>query len=74
MTDRIDFVCARPDHQGFEPNDSVTMHEDRWAYCPSGTDERHQWQPTGGMALEDLKRFTARHPIKPLDRSHKPSA
>jgi hypothetical protein len=50
------------------------MHEDRWAYCPSGTDERHQWQPTGGMALEDLKRFTARHPIKPLDRSHKPSA
>jgi len=33
MNDRVDFFCARPDHQGAQPDDALTMHNDRWAYC-----------------------------------------
>lgn len=73
MNDRVDFVCVRADHHGSEPTDSVTMHDDRWAYCPSGVDERHQWQATGGMSLEDVKWFIARKAIRPLDRAPQPS-
>ncbi len=57
MNDRVDFVCARADHQGSELDDVLTMHEDRWAYCPGGAREQHDWRPTGGMSLEDAKQF-----------------
>ena len=73
MNDRIEFVCVRAEHQASEPNDSVTMHDDRWAYCPSRADDRHQWQSTGGMSLEDLKWFIARKAIRPLERAPQPS-
>ena len=62
MNDRVDFVCARADHQGSEPEDALTMHEERWAYCPSAAREAHEWRPvpTGGMSVEDVKRFLGR--------------
>lgn len=60
MEDRIDFVCARAEHQSSEPNDALTMHEDRWAYCSAGAGQPHDWQPTRGMSLEDAKRFVKR--------------
>jgi hypothetical protein len=60
MDDRIDFVCARAEHQTAEPNEALTMHEERWAYCSSGDGERHDWRPTGGMSLDDAKRLVKR--------------
>jgi hypothetical protein len=64
MNDRIDYVCVHRDHQGSEPNDAVTMHQDRWAYCPSGAAERHEWRPTGGMSLDHVKRFAGPRPVR----------
>ena len=67
MNDRVDFVCARAEHQGSEPDDALTMHEDRWAYCPGGARDRHEWRSTGGVSLEDAKQFVQRHPIRQID-------
>jgi len=68
MNDRVDFVCARAEHQGSEPNDALTMHEDRWAYCSAGAAEPHDWRLTGGMSLDDAKRFVQQpHPIRSAD-------
>jgi hypothetical protein len=66
MNDRVEFFCALPEHQGSEPNDALTMHKDRWAYCSAGAAEPHDWQSTGGMSLDDMKRFARRHPIRSL--------
>jgi hypothetical protein len=68
MNDRVDFFCARAEHQGSEPNDAVTMHEDRWAYCAAGAREEHEWRPTGGMSLDDVKRFAGRRPVRTADQ------
>jgi hypothetical protein len=67
MNDRIDFVCTRAEHRNSEPNDAVTMHEDSWAYCSGGANFRHDWQPTGGMSLEDAKRFVQRAAVRQVD-------
>lgn len=67
MNDRVDFFCAHSEHQGSEPNDALTMHKDRWAYCAAGASEPHEWQPTGGMSLNDVKRLARWHPIRPVD-------
>lgn len=69
MDDRIDFFCARAEHQRSEPNDAVTMHEDRWAYCAAGARAPHDWHamPAGGMSLEDAKQFVLRQPIRQVD-------
>lgn len=66
MNDHIDFFCARAEHQGSEPNDALTMHEDRWAYCAAGAADQHDWRamPAGGMSLEDVKQFVQRQPIR----------
>jgi hypothetical protein len=68
MNDRIDFFCARAEHQGSEPNDALTMHEDRWAYCSGGAGEHHDWRsmPAGAVSLEDAKRFLAVHLTRPV--------
>jgi hypothetical protein len=66
MNDRVDFVCARADHQGSEPNDALTMHEDCWAYCSGAAGEPHDWRPTGGLSLNDAKRFVGQDPIHPV--------
>jgi hypothetical protein len=63
MDDRVEYFCSRPEHQGAEPNDALTMHRDRWAYCPSGKSDGHDWRATGGKSLDEVKRFGARYPI-----------
>ena len=67
MNDRVDFVCARAEHQGSVPDDALTMHEDRWAYCPGSAREHHDWRPTGGMSLDDAKQFIRLQPIRQVD-------
>jgi hypothetical protein len=66
MNDRVDYFCARPEHQAPQPNDALTMHKDRWAYCGGGAAEPHDWKPTGGMSLDYLKQLIRHHPIRPL--------
>jgi hypothetical protein len=69
MNDRVDFVCVRADHQGSEPDDALTMHDDRWAYCPAAARERHDWRITAGISVEEAKQLIRRHPIREGDRS-----
>lgn len=68
MNDRIEFFCARADHQVSEPNDAVTMYQDRWAYCLAGAGGQHDWHsmPGGAMSLDDAKRFLALYLIQPI--------
>jgi hypothetical protein len=73
MNDRIDFVCTSADHRRSEPNDALTMYEDRWAYCSAGADHRHDWQPTGGMSLDDAKRLAIRPEIRSAGPAAQPS-
>jgi hypothetical protein len=69
MNDRVDFYCARAEHQGSELDDVLTMHEDRWAYCPGGAREDHDWRsmPAGAISLRDAKQFVRRHSVRPVD-------
>lgn len=73
MNDRVDYFCARPEHQGAEPNDGLTMHDDRWAYCPAAAAAPHSWQSTGGMSLDDVKQFVLGHPSRALRTQDQPS-
>jgi len=63
MTDRIDFVCARPDHQVTTLGEELTVHAEKWAYCPSAHHDGHEWRACGGLGLEDLKRLLQRFPV-----------
>jgi hypothetical protein len=48
----IEFVCVRPEHQTDSPRESLTMHEDAWAYCPSGgAAPNHAWKATAGFKV-----------------------
>ena len=69
MNDRIDFFCARAEHQMFGPGDALTMHEDLWAYCAAGAGEPHDWRamPAGGTSLDDAKQLVRQHAIDPAD-------
>ena len=75
MNDRVDFYCARAEHQGSELDDVLTMNEDRWAYCPSGAREHHDWRsmPAGGMSLQEAKQFVRRPSIRQVDTTGHPS-
>ena len=63
MTDRIDFVCVRSDHQVTTLGEALTVYAEKWAYCPSAHREGHEWRACGGMGLEDLKRLLQRFPV-----------
>jgi hypothetical protein len=63
MTDQIDFVCARPDHQVSTLGEALTVHAEKWAYCPSAHADGHEWRPCAGMSLEDLRRLLQRVPV-----------
>jgi hypothetical protein len=55
MTNQVDFVCVRPDHQVSTLVEALTVHDELWAYCPSAQPEPHDWRPCGGMDLADLR-------------------
>ena len=63
MTDQVDFVCVRPDHQVTTLGEALTVHADKWAYCPSAHTDGHEWRACGGLGLEDLKRLLQRFPV-----------
>jgi hypothetical protein len=53
MTDKIDFVCVRPDHQVSTLVEALMIHHEKWAYCPSEHGDGHEWRACGGMSLDD---------------------
>ncbi len=57
MTDQIDSVCVNPDHQATTLVEALTIHDERWAYCPSAQTDGHEWRTSGGMSLDELKRL-----------------
>jgi len=73
MNDRVDFVCARAEHQESALYDALTMHEDLWAYCPGHAREHHEWRSTGGVSLEDAKQFVRRQEVRQADQTIQPS-
>jgi hypothetical protein len=68
MNDRVDYICARAEHQVSNLYDALTMHEDRWAYCPAGAFGQHDWRsmPAGG-SLVDAKQYLQQQSIRPVD-------
>lgn len=63
MTDQIDFVCVRPDHQISTLVEALTIHNEKWAYCPSAQTDGHEWRACGGLSLDDLKRSLQQFPV-----------
>ncbi|MEA2662690.1 MAG: hypothetical protein QOH08_2262 [Chloroflexota bacterium] len=63
MTDQIDFVCVRPDHQVTTLVEALTIFEEKWAYCPSARNDGHEWRACGGLSLDDLRRLLQRFPV-----------
>jgi hypothetical protein len=44
MTNQIDFVCIRPEHQTSPRAEALTKHDEMWAYCPSAQPDAHEWR------------------------------
>jgi hypothetical protein len=63
MTDQIDFVCIRADHQVTTFVEALTIHDEKWAYCPSAQTEAHDWRTSGGLSLGDLRGLLERFPV-----------
>jgi hypothetical protein len=59
VKNQVDFVCVRPEHQTASPRESLTMHEESWAYCPGGGAPPHEWKSTGGVTLMEAKQSVA---------------
>jgi hypothetical protein len=63
MTDQIDFICIRADHQVTTLVEALTIHDERWAYCPSAQTDGHEWRPSGGRSLGDLRTLLQTVPV-----------
>ena len=70
MTDQVDFVCVRSDHQVSTFAEALTIHDERWAYCPSAQTDGHDWRACGGMSADDLKGLLQRFPVERIARAH----
>ena len=64
---QIDFACVRPEHQASTLVEALTIHDEKWAYCPSAQTDGHEWRPCGGMSLDDLRRLLQRFPVTRID-------
>lgn len=62
MTDQIDFVCTRADHQVTTFVEALTIHDEKWAYCPSAQTSGHEWRSCRAMSLDDLRGMLQRLP------------
>lgn len=72
----IDYVCVRAEHNRilFAARMVHTVHEGRWAYCPSGATGAHEWITAGGANLEGLSRVGVHVPAAQESRGRDPSA
>ena len=52
--DQVRFICASAEHAqaGRDQNGGVlTVEDGKWAYCPWGKTDQHEWNPVDGMDL-----------------------
>jgi hypothetical protein len=62
----IEHLCANPEHQ--IPKDvehPVVMYAGRWAYCPAGVADGHDWRATGGKTLATVRDWMGRPSAPP---------
>ncbi len=63
-TPLVVFACRCRAHQS-DPHcewpNSVTMHEHRWAFCPSGEADGHEWEPIEPSSVDALRRAQHRY-------------
>jgi hypothetical protein len=62
VTDQVDFVCVRADHQIGTFVEALTIHDERWAYCPSADADGHEWRACEAMPADELERLLRRFP------------
>lgn len=65
MAGPIRFVCVEPQHQHAPEqfSNSLTIHENRWAFCPAGTTKDHVWQATEPTTVDALRRAARAHDV-----------
>ena len=57
----IEHLCASPAHQIPEDVESpVVIYAGRWAYCPAGAADGHDWRATGGKTLATVRDWMGR--------------
>lgn len=52
--DQVRFICASAEHTqaGRDHQGGVlTIQDGKWAYCPWGKTDHHEWMPIDGMDL-----------------------
>jgi hypothetical protein len=61
----VHFRCTNPKHQqtGGNKSDTLTIHEGKWAFCAHDIRAKgHDWAPTGGMTIEQVRSAQRRAP------------
>ena len=57
----IEHLCASPAHQvPVDVSTPVIPYAGRWAYCPAGEAEGHDWRATGGKTLATVREWLGR--------------
>jgi hypothetical protein len=57
----IEYLCANPAHQvPVDVGNPVIPHAGRWAYCPAGEADGHDWRATGGKTLATVREWLGR--------------
>ena len=57
----IEHLCANPAHQpAVDVSAPVIPYSGRWAYCPAGESEGHDWRATGGKTLATVREWLGR--------------
>lgn len=62
MGREIAFICTNPEHRP-RGEGHLTVHDRRWAFCPSGPETRegerfedgHDWSPVDGIQIDELR-------------------
>jgi hypothetical protein len=54
----IHYRCVCPDHvTAVASGSGLTIHDGRWAYCPSGSVRaEHRWEPAGPLRVWELRK------------------
>jgi hypothetical protein len=57
----IEHLCASPAHQvPVDVRTPVIPYAGRWAYCPAGEADGHDWRATGGKTLATVREWLGR--------------
>jgi hypothetical protein len=70
----VKFVCVAKAHAAGRSDSALTIHDGAWAFCAIGGDHKgHDWQPSDGLPLADVMRFTPRQTAEPARTAAAPA-